>query len=128
MTLDLAGGDDFASGGSPNQGITFNGGDGNDTLISSSAVQNTLNGGDGRRHAPPRRGRTATSSNGGAGNDLIQFVQGATRSTATTDVDTLELSSSLAHSISLDGVANDGSGMNVFADVENVKGGDSPTR
>jgi Ca2+-binding RTX toxin-like protein len=125
MTINLNGGDDYVSGGTANQGVTFNGGAGKDEIVTSSAVQNTLNGGPDDDILRPV-GINRDFVNGGPGNDRILYVQGADELHGDDGIDTLETSSA-AHSISLDGVANDGTGgidFNVHPDVENVIGGD----
>jgi hypothetical protein len=125
-TVNLNGGDDFASGGGQGHGMTLNGGAGADTLITSSDAQNRLDGGDGDDTLRPV-GLNFDDVDGGAGNDLIQYVRGADVVHGGAGVDTLEVSPSLAHSVSLDGVADDGTGsidFNVQPDVENVTGGD----
>ena len=126
LTLDLNGGDDFVSGGSPNQGITANGGPGVDTLIASSQVQNALNGDDGD-DTLRASGANRDLLNGGGGNDKLQYPNGNDVLSGGPGVDTLELSPSRANSISLDGVANDGPtggiAFNAQADLENVVAG-----
>ena len=126
LTLDLNGGDDFVSGGSPNQGITANGGPGVDTLVASSQVQNALNGDDGD-DTLRASGVNRDLLNGGGGNDKLQYPNGNDVLSGGPGVDTLELSPSLANSISLDGVANDGPtggiAFNAQADLENVVAG-----
>ena len=126
LTMDMNAGDDFVSGGSPNQGITVNGGPGVDTLIASSQVQNALNGDDGD-DTLRASGVNRDLLNGGGGNDKLQYPNGNDVLSGGPGVDTLELSPSLANSISLDGVANDGPtggiAFNAQADLENVVAG-----
>jgi Ca2+-binding RTX toxin-like protein len=109
--------------------ITLNGGDGNDTLIGSSAAD-TLNGDAGN---DTLRGKDGNDSlNGGVGDDTFDEEAAATGEDAFNGgagTDTVDYSARiLAIKVTMDGAAADDGDVagnekdNVKADVENVKG------
>ena len=126
LTFNLNDGDDYITGGENGHGMTFNGGNGNDTIFVCCNAINAVNGDAGNDTISLGGATNANQVDGGPGDDLIQYPDNADVKGGT-GVDTVVVSTPSTATVSLDDVSNDvttsGGKGNVHSDVENLTGG-----